>query len=401
MAPARAFNRPGGFGPRFWMLIGATFLGFLGFGTVLPLMGPHVRRDLGGSDQAVGLVIGIFSYVALAGRLISGPLADRRGRKTAFLTGLSSCLCAGIAYLALPGMAGAYLGRVLQGFGEACLYTGAAAWAVELGGIDRSAQTLGYVSSGIWGGISAGPVVGQWLGSFERAAVMQVIAAVVSIAVLLQIPEDYKPSPHGKRRPWFNRSIVIPGLAVAFVNVQYPVMTGFLVLHLAQHGGGGPAAFTAFALMVLTSRFFLGGLPDRIHPAITFYCGISAMCAGLLFLAFFPGPIFGIFSAALLGLGFSFPWSAIGSVVLRRTPGSERGSAVSMLSAFYDIAVGSSAFTAGRVAQLYGYSAAFGMAACSLAGAAIVGRWVFADAGHESREPVMVTPDTSELGMDL
>ena len=31
---------------------------------------------------------------------------------------------------------------MLQGFGEACLYTGAAAWAVELGGIERSGQAL-------------------------------------------------------------------------------------------------------------------------------------------------------------------------------------------------------------------------------------------------------------------
>src|SRR5258708_2568110 len=158
------------FGGRFWALIGATFLGFLGIGTVLPMMGPHVRHDLGASDQAVGLVIGIFSFVALAGRVVSGPLADRRGRKAGFLTGLSSCGLAGAAYLLIPGMAGAFGGRILQGFGEACLYTAAAAWAVELGGIERSAQTLGYVSSGIWGGISAGPVVGQWLGTFERAA---------------------------------------------------------------------------------------------------------------------------------------------------------------------------------------------------------------------------------------
>ena len=88
------------FGGRFWALIGATFLGFLGMGTVLPLVGPHVRNDLGASDQAVGLVIGIFSFVALAGRLISGPLADRRGRKFTFLAGLASCGLAGLAYSA-------------------------------------------------------------------------------------------------------------------------------------------------------------------------------------------------------------------------------------------------------------------------------------------------------------
>src|ERR1041384_5088600 len=100
------------FSGRFWALIGATFLGFLGIGAVLPALGPHVRYDLGGSDQTVGLVIGVFSFVALGGRLFSGPLADRRGRKVCFLSGLASCGCAGIAYLLPLGVGGACLARI-------------------------------------------------------------------------------------------------------------------------------------------------------------------------------------------------------------------------------------------------------------------------------------------------
>src|ERR1700688_4604527 len=95
-----------GFSARFWSLIGATFLGFLGIGTVLPGLAPHVRHDLGGSDQTVGLVIGIFSFVALGSRLIAGPLADNRGRKIAFLAGLASCALAGVGYLLPLGIPG-------------------------------------------------------------------------------------------------------------------------------------------------------------------------------------------------------------------------------------------------------------------------------------------------------
>src|SRR2546430_12189316 len=107
---------PQGFGARFWFLIGATFLGFLGIGTVVPGLAPHVRHDLGGSDETVGFVIGIFSFVALAARFFSGPLADNRGRKITFATGLLSCAIAGAVYLAPLGLAGVYLARILQGF---------------------------------------------------------------------------------------------------------------------------------------------------------------------------------------------------------------------------------------------------------------------------------------------
>jgi MFS family permease len=364
-------------GARFWAVIGATFLGFLGMGTVLPGLAPHVRHDLGASDQTVGFVIGVFSIVALGARFFCGPLADHRGRKTAFLTGLMSCALAGVAYLLPLGLAGPYAGRILQGVGEACLYTGAAAWVVELAGINRSAQALGYLSSGIWGGISAGPVVGQWLGSFERAAVMQTVAALLAFAILTRVPEDYNAADHPRRRRWPPASIFAPGIAVGFVNVHYPVIAGFLILHLARHGNSGPTAFSAYALMILLSRFFLGGLPDRVHPAITFYSGLVAMAIGLSVIATGPSPIVAVAASAVLGLGFSFPWSSIASTVLRQTPPGERGSTVSILGAFYDLFVGLSAFAAGGVASHFGYSAAFVMATAALGAAAIAGRFVF------------------------
>lgn len=366
-----------GFSARFWSLIGATFLGFLGIGTVLPGLAPHIRHDLGGSDQTVGFVIGIFSFVALASRFFSGPLADRKGRKVAFLTGLASCGLAGAAYLLPLGVAGTYLGRTLQGFGEACLYTGAAAWAVEAGGIHRSARSLGYLSSGIWGGISAGPVVGHWLGSFERAAMMQVVAAALAFALLSFVPEEYTPDPDSQRRTWIPARLIPPGIAVGFVNVHYPVITGFLILHLAKHGGSGPAAFSAYAGVVLLSRFFLGGLPDRVSPSITYYGGLLAMALGLTVVGMGPPPAFAIAATAVLGFGFSFPWSSVASTVLKETPENERGSAVGILSAFYDLFVGVSSFAAGAVSSRFGYPAAFFMAVVAIGAAAIAGRYVF------------------------
>src|ERR1700722_10755714 len=94
------------FSTQFWSVVAATFLGLLGIGTVLPGLAPHVRNDLGGSDQTVGFVIGIFSFVALGARIFSGAVADRRGRRVAFLTGLFCCALAGGVYLAPLGLTG-------------------------------------------------------------------------------------------------------------------------------------------------------------------------------------------------------------------------------------------------------------------------------------------------------
>jgi MFS family permease len=382
-----------GFSKRFWLLIGATFLGFLGMGTVLPALAPHVRFDLGGSDRMVGWVIGTFSFVALGSRFFSGPLADRRGRKLTFMAGLMSCALAGLAYLLPLNLSGVFLGRALQGFGEACLYTGAAAWAVEVAGVHRSSQSLGYLSSAIWGGISAGPAVGHWVGTFRHAAMLQVVAASSACLFALFVKEDFHPAAHHAKRLWLPTSILKPGLAVGFVNVHYPVITGFLILHLAQHGDSGRTAFSAYALTILCSRFFLGRLPDLIHPGITFYTGITFMAGGLVWLGTGPRPAFAIGAAILLGFGFSFPWASVASTVLRRTPSQQHGSIISLLSAFYDLFVGASSFTAGAVAQRFGYSAAFYMAAGALVAAGLAARFVF----FEGPPPSAPTPFVEQL----
>jgi MFS family permease len=366
-----------GFGVRFWCLVGATFLGFLGIGTVLPGLAPHVRLDLAGTDQTVGWVIGAFSFVALISRFVSGPLADRKGRKLTFLVGLLSCAFAGGAYLLPLGLTGAYLGRILQGFGEACLYTGAAAWAIEVAGVSRSGQALGYISSGIWGGISVGPVIGHWLGSFHRAALMQVVAALAAFATAFFVKEDFRPSLEKLKRQWLPKSLIAPGLAIGFVNVHYPVITGFLILHLVRHGDSGPAAFSAYAGAILLSRFFLGKLPDRIHPGITFYGGLVGMAIGLIIISTGPSPAVAVLAAGILGLGFSFPWSSIAATVLRQTPEGARGSTVGILSAFYDLFVGISSLVAGVTADHFGYPATFVMAALALIAAAVAAKFVF------------------------
>ena len=214
----------------------------------------------------------------------------------------------------------------------------------------------------------------------------QMFAGAIGFLMLTRVPEHFVPHKDGGTLKWPSRSLIMPGLAVGFVNVHYPVVTGFLILHLARYGNSGPSAFTAYAGAMLCSRFFLGGLPDRVHPRITFYFGLSCMTIGLLVLASGPRPIIAIAGAAMLGLGFSFPFSSIASTVMRRAPNHERGSTVGTLSAFYDLFVGAGSFAAGAVATRFGYSAAFVMAAIALSASAVAGWFVLP---AETAQPVL------------
>jgi MFS family permease len=222
------------------------------------------------------------------------------------------------------------------------------------------------------------------VGAFERAAVVQVIAALAAFFMLNRIPESYVPGVHPSPRRRPPAFLVASGIALGFVNVHFPVIAAFLILHLARYGNAGPTAFSTYALVILVSRFFLGGLPDRIHPGRTYYGGLAAMALGLIVISTGPPPVVAVIATAVLGFGFSFPWSSVATTVLRQIPEGERGSMVGVLSAFVDLFVGISSFSAGVVANRFGYSAAFVMAAAALVAAAIAGQFVFSPAIPES-----------------
>lgn len=372
-----------GFSRLFWIVVVSTFLGFTGIGAIVPLLGPHVKRDLNQSDFVVGLAIGIFSVVALTSRLFAGPVADRRGRKPALIAGLSCCSLAGLAYLLPIGISSVFLGRVLQGLGEAFLFVSAAAWAVEVAPEGRKAQALGFLGAGVWGGLSTGPAIGSFLGSFENAALLLVITPIPAILALRGAAETL-PEKRVRPKSFIPARALLPGCVLGLVNVHYPAMAGFLTLHLASHGNSGGRAFSAYALVILTSRFFLGGLPDRIGPRITFYCGLVFMAAGLFLLAQSPPPLLAITAAAITGLGFSLPWPSIASTVLNNAPENERAASVGLLTACVDLFVGLGSFVDGAVAQRFGYPVLYWGAIAAVGLAALAGYKVTAtqSAGH-------------------
>lgn len=65
----------------------ANFFIFLGFQMTLPTL-PLFVEQLGGNDQLIGLVVGVFTFSALVVRPFAGHALETRGRRFVFLFGL-------------------------------------------------------------------------------------------------------------------------------------------------------------------------------------------------------------------------------------------------------------------------------------------------------------------------
>jgi MFS family permease len=148
--------------PRTWPVLALVLLFFLGVGATLPAL-PAAVRSAGGGGSALGLVLGVFPFAALAGRLVAGRATDRGGRVLTLRAGLAVTLVAG-ALFALPvPVEGLVLARALHGLADALVYTAASAWVLDRTSPARRPQALSLLGAGIWGGYALGPLVGAAL----------------------------------------------------------------------------------------------------------------------------------------------------------------------------------------------------------------------------------------------
>ena len=348
-------------GSKIWRIVGAAFVGMLGFGAVIPMLPVYLHEQAGASTFLTGLLVGLSSAFALLGRLLAGKTADRKGRRIVLLLGMAFCAVAGVLYLPMFGLAAMAAGRVLHGLGEGFFVTAAVAWAVDVAPDNRRAQTLGYLSSGIWGGVSIGPAIGQALGTMASVALFLTASSIVVMAIVFVIDEHPRPHGHVSSR-WFPPPVLLPGIMLGLGNVTYAAMAGFLILLLHDRGHGTAWAFSAFAVAVLFGRAAFGGLPDRMGPLRSLLAGYVLLALGLIAIIAGLSWQFDVPAALLVGLGYSFPWPALASVVVSQVPVSERATALGALNAFYDLFVAGSSAVAGAAAGRWGFTAPFWIA---------------------------------------
>ncbi len=367
-------------------VFGVALSCFVAFGAVLPILPRYVHGPLGSGDVAVGIVVGAFAITAIVARPWAGRETDRRGRRDV-LAGGAAVAGLGGALLFLPlDVPGLVFARLVVGIGEGIVFTAASAWVVDLAPPDRRGRLIGLFGLSVWGGMSAGPVIGEALhsvGGYDAVWAFAVLAPLTGAALALSRPRDApaaapqpapdEPAARGRADALLAREAVGPGIALALVNAGYATMAGFVVLHLEeQNTGHGVLAFTAFATSVVATRLLLGSIPDIIGPRRAAVIATIAEGVGLAIVGLAGVWPVAVAGALIMGFGFSMLYPALALFVVDRVDERRRGSALGTFTAFFDIGFGLGGPIAGAVAALGGYPLAFWVAAGLAFGAAAI-----------------------------
>ncbi|KAF0817766.1 putative MFS-type transporter [Bacillus sp. ZZV12-4809] len=365
----------------FVLILMSNFFIFLGFQMTLPTI-PLFVEELGGNDQLIGIVVGIFTFSALLLRPYAGHTLETRGRRFVYLTGLAIFVLSVGSFGFINSLIFLFVLRIIQGFGWGFSTTASGTIATDLIPAKRRGEGMGYF--GLSGNIALafGPTLGLALAGVISFKLLFLICALLGLAALvLSSRINYKQAEKQavplKRWDIYEKSALRPSFLLFFITVTFGGIASFLPIYSAQKGIGGIHwYFLLFAIALMISRTFAGRLYDQRGHQAVFLPGAVLILAAMFLLAWLPSSMIMYIAAIFYGLGFGSVQPALQAWSVREAPVNRRGMANATFFSFFDLGVGIGAIVFGQIAHLFGYSTIYLTAAGSVVISILLYIWI-------------------------
>lgn len=350
----------------------ANFFIFLGFQMTLPTI-PLFVEDLGGNEQLIGFVVGIFTFSALLLRPFAGSSLETKGRGFVYLIGLTIFVLSVGSFGFLTSIVFLFVMRVVQGAGWGFSTTASGTIATDLIPASRRGEGMGYY--GLSGNLALafGPSLGLILtGIISFKLFFLICAGLGLVALLLSSRITYrKIEPKVKdgktKLDLYEKSALKPSMLMFFITFTFGGIAAFLPLFTAEkHIAGIQFYFLIYALALMVTRTFAGQLYDRRGHIAVYIPGTLLILIAMILLAWLPNSTILYIAAVLYGLGFGTVQPALQSWAIEKVPMNRRGMANATFFSFFDLGVGIGAMVFGQIGHLFGYSSIYKTAAVSI-----------------------------------
>ncbi|HLR64398.1 MAG TPA: MFS transporter [Pseudogracilibacillus sp.] len=352
----------------------ANFFIFLGFQMTLPTI-PIFIDTLGGSEQMIGLIVGVFTFSALLFRPYAGHALESKGRGVVYLFGLSLFVLSVGSFGFLTSIAMLIVMRIIQGVGWGFSTTASGTIATDLIPPKRRGEGMGYYGLSGNLALAIGPALGLTLaGKMSFQWFFLICAALGLMAFLLSLNIRFKKvdrSPDKTKVARFDvleKSAINPSILLFFITATFGGIASFLPLYAAEKNIDGiQIYFVAYALSLMLTRTFAGKLYDTKGDVYVIPPGVILVIIAMSFLAWLPNMTMLIVAGIFYGFGFGMVQPALQAWAVNSAPADRKGMANATFFSFFDLGVGIGAMVFGQLAFMYGYQMIYIVAACSVA----------------------------------
>jgi len=341
----------------------ANFFVFFGFQMTLPTI-PLFVKELGATDQFVGIIVGVFTFSALIIRPYAGHALESKGRQFVYMFGLAIFVLSVGSFAFITSIAILIIMRMVQGIGWGFSTTAGGTIATDLIPPKRRGEGMGYF--GLSGNLALafGPALGLTLvGIISFTQLFLICAACGLAAFLLSSKIRYKQVEASEHKTTtvkfdiFEKTAIQPSLLLFFITFTFGGIATFLPLHAIERGVTGiETYFLVYALFLMLSRTFAGRIYDKKGHIYVFLPGTVFIFTAMLLLAWLPSITVLLIAAALYGLGFGSVQPALQAWAVDKAPGNRKGMANATFFSFFDLGIGLGAIIFGQLAFMYNYA---------------------------------------------
>lgn len=336
---------------------------FMSLGMQLPTVPKFIKGELGGSELAVGVIVGSFSIGAVTIRPIAGRLGDSGGRRPLVIVGALLVSASVLLYSLIGSEVMLFAARLLGGVGEAAFFVGAGTMVTDLAPADRRGEAISYWSVAVYGGLAMGPTLGEFVLAGDHYGRVWVVAATLSLmAALVGLVTNETADLETKHEPapLINRNAIGPGTVLFLGMISMSGFAAFVPLYVSDIGMQDSAmVFLLYGSTVLLVRVLGAKIPDRLGTLLSGTIAMVLSATGLIVVAVTGNPA-GLYVGTLVfSIGMSLLYPAMLTMALIGVPDSERGSAVGTISSFFDLAQGIGAAVLGLSVAVAGFQMAF------------------------------------------
>ncbi|NVB43248.1 MFS transporter [Pseudenhygromyxa sp. WMMC2535] len=365
--------------------------------------------ERGAGEVLIGVLFSLMAVSAVLIRPFIGRLMDTRGRKPVLLLGGALHLLATLLYLAVDALPGqpwlAIAGvRVVHGLAQASLFSVLFTYAADL--IPERRRAEGIAIFGVSGmiPIAVGGLVGDLVivdGDYRGLFATTAVAAGLGLLLSLPLRETQR-SGSGPGRSFLAAGLAPELRPLWFMGIAFAVgLSAYFVflktyLAVAPQVGTMGMFFTAYALSAVVLRLTLGWLPERVGMMRVLLPSVVLAVGGLVLLALSEGPPGLITAGVLCGIGHGYAFPILSALVVTRARADERGSALSLFTALFDIGllIGGPLF--GLSVRMVGYPGSFMLAGVVLFVATVIfGLW---EAARSRAEAITAAPGSPKIG---
>lgn len=353
---------------------------------LLPL---HVHA-LGGTEVAIGAVMGIYSAVGIVCQPLVGPWVDALGRRVFMVGGTALVLVASILPVMVDSIAVFALVRALHGIGFSVYFVAMFSYVVDLVPAAQRGWALGIFGVSGFVATAVAPLLGEWIvrrSGFRLLFVISALLAAVPLALVWRLGGARAAGATLPAPGWMRAGLGDVLRRHMVVSLFFGLGSGTVFAFLPTFGQSLAVTtlslfYTAYAGAAIAVRVFGGRLIDTrgrravIVPSMFLQASAPALLAlvGLLVTRTSTTPVVPVlFLAGLLSGGaHGFLYPGLAALVTDLAPPARRATAVGVFSAMFLVGQAAGAFVFGWVAHALGYTPMWTVLACALlAGAAL------------------------------